>query len=60
MESEDHICARCEAELAAIAALDHLYYLNPSATLADRREYAAREARLEETRGRFYADLRCR
>lgn len=57
MESEDEIYKRYEAELAAIAALDRRYYVNPSPTAADRRAYAARQLLLQEARSRFYAEL---
>ena len=57
METEDQICARYEAEFAAIAALDRRYYLTSSASVNERREYAARKAQLEERRSQFYADL---
>ena len=61
METDDELCAKFEAELASIAALDQLYYTNPSPTLAERREYAAREVQLEEMRSRFYEEFRsCR
>lgn len=64
METEDRILARFEAELATIAALDRLYYLNLCPSADDRREYAARQIKLEGTRFRFYAELayirRCR
>lgn len=57
METEYEICNRYEAEFATIAALDRLYYLTPSASAADRRDYAARQLRLEELRSRLYAEL---
>jgi hypothetical protein len=57
METEYQICKRYEAEFAAIAALDRRYFLTPSASLAARRDYAARQARLEEMRSRLYAEL---
>jgi hypothetical protein len=57
METEREICKRYEAEFAAIAALDRRYYLTPSASLDERREYAARKAQLEKMRSRFYAEL---
>lgn len=58
MEPEEQVCKRFEAELAAIAALDRLYYLNPRLTLAERSDYAARQVQLEEMRSRFYAEFR--
>jgi hypothetical protein len=58
METEDQLCYRYEKQLAAIAALDRLYYLNPSPTLAERAEYAARQYQLENVRSRYYAELR--
>lgn len=57
METEDEICTRYEAALAAIAAHDLRYYLIPSASLEERREYAARKAQVEEMRSRFYAEI---
>jgi hypothetical protein len=42
MESEHELCIRFEVELARIAALDRIYYLNPSPSLAERREFAQR------------------
>lgn len=57
METEHHLCVRFEAELAAIAALDRAYYLNPCPTLAERRNYAARKLQLEEVRSRFYREF---
>jgi len=61
METEHEICKRYEAKFAAIAALDRRYYLTPSASVDERREYAARKAQVEEMRSRFYAELaKCR
>jgi hypothetical protein len=61
METEDDICKRYEAEFAAIAAVDRRYYLIPSVSVDERREYAARKDRLEELRSQFYAELaKCR
>ena len=61
METEHEICRRYEAEFAAISALDRLYYLTSSASIEERREYAARQAQLDEIRSRFYAELaKCR
>lgn len=57
MEIEDQICARYEAELASIAALDRRYYLKASPSLAERRDYAARKDRLEMMRSQFYAEF---
>ena len=57
METEDQICRRYEAELAAIATLDRRYYGTTSAAIDERREYAERQVRLEEMRSRFYSDL---
>ena len=57
METEHEICSRYEAEFAAIAALDRRYYLTPSASIEDRRQYAARQVQLEQLRSRFYAEL---
>jgi hypothetical protein len=57
METEHEICNRYEAEFAAIAALDRRYYMTPSASVEDRRQYAARQVQLEELRSRLYAEL---
>jgi hypothetical protein len=57
MDTEDQIFVRFEAELANIAAVDRLYYTNPSLTANDRSEFAARQLRLEDIRSRFYAAL---
>lgn len=57
METEDLICARYEAELAVIAVLDRLCYLNPCPTRSDRAAYAARQDQLGDIRSRFYAEL---
>jgi len=57
METEDQICKRYEAGFAVIAALDRRYYLTPSASVAARRDYAARQTLLEEMRSRLYAEL---
>jgi hypothetical protein len=57
VETEDQICRRFKAELAAIAALDHRYYMDASPTVAERADYAARQVQLESTRSRFYSKL---
>ena len=57
MESEDQICRRYEAQFAAIADLDRAYYLDRAASLAERRDYAARQAELEEMRSKLYSEL---
>jgi hypothetical protein len=57
MATEEQLFHRFEAELAAIARLDRRYYLNPSPTLDERRDYAQRQMRLEEARSRFYKEL---
>jgi hypothetical protein len=57
METEDQSCARFEAELASIAALDQRYYLNASPSIAERRDYAARKNRLNTMRSQFYAEF---
>jgi hypothetical protein len=57
METEEQICRRYERELARIAALDQLYYRCFCPTLAERRDYAARQAQLEEVRSRLYLEL---
>jgi hypothetical protein len=51
------ICKCFEAELAAMAALDRAYYLNPAPTSAERAEYAMRQDHLELQRARFYEKL---
>lgn len=58
METEDQVCSRFEAELAAIAVLDHRYYLNASPTLAERAEHFARQLQLDTVRSRYYEELR--
>jgi len=55
VETEEQICRRYEAALAAIAAVDRRYYVNPSPSLADRADYAARQTQLENTRSMLYA-----
>jgi hypothetical protein len=57
MSTEDRICKRYEGELAAIAALDRRHYLNPCPSTDERRNFAARQARLEALRTRLYAEL---
>lgn len=57
MGCEDHIVQRYEPQLAAIAALDRAYYLNPSPTVAERGEYASRQEQLEMVRLRLYAEF---
>jgi len=57
VETEDQICRRFEAELAAIAVLDRRYYSSLSPTVAERADYVARQAQIENTRSRFYAEL---
>jgi hypothetical protein len=57
METEAQICRQYEAELARIAALDNAYYRTPCPSLAERRDYAARQAQLEEVRSRLYREL---
>jgi hypothetical protein len=57
METEAQICRRYEAELARIAALDNVYYRSPCPSLAERRDYAARQAQIEEIRSRLYLEL---
>jgi hypothetical protein len=57
MRDENQICQLYEPYLAAIAALDRRYYLNPAPTLADRAAYAARQTELEKLRARLYAEL---
>jgi hypothetical protein len=46
VETEDQICRLFEAGLAAIPALDGRYYSNPSPTVAERADYAARRFNL--------------
>ena len=57
METEDQILKRYEAIFATIAALDRRYYLNRCASLAERRDYAARQVELEEMRSKLYSEL---
>jgi hypothetical protein len=57
METEAQICRRYEAELARIANLDNAYYRSPCPSLAERRDYAARQAQIEEVRSRLYLEL---
>ena len=38
-------------------ARDRIYYVTSSASIEERREYAARQSHLEEMRSRFYAEL---
>jgi len=57
MELEDLIYVRYSRELAAIAALDRKYYVDPCPSPADRRDYAARQEQLETLRTRLYTDL---
>jgi hypothetical protein len=57
MDRETEIYIRCEAELAEIAALDHLYYQIVAASRADRADYYRRQNQLERVRARLYAEL---
>jgi len=57
METEDQICKRYEAEFAEIAARDRRYYLLSSASVDERRDYAARKVQLQKLRLRLYAEL---
>jgi len=57
MKNGDQICRRYAAEFAAIAALDRRYYLNRSASVTERLDYAARQVQLEEMRLRLYEEL---
>ena len=57
METEDQMCRRYEAEFDAIAALDRRYYLNRVASFTKRRDYAARQVKLEEMRSKLYSEL---
>jgi hypothetical protein len=57
MEAENRIFARYYTELAAIATLDRCYYLKSCPTSDERRDYALRQAKLEEMRTRFYSEL---
>lgn len=57
MDREDEIIQRYELQLAAIAALDRAYYLNPSPAHAERNEYALRQEELEIVRSRLYAEF---
>lgn len=56
-ECEFAICERYSAKLAAIAALDRVYYASPSPSLAERVKYYQRQAVLERMRLRLYAEL---
>jgi hypothetical protein len=58
MDMEREIRIRYEAELAAIAALDRSYYLNPDPSRADRLNYATRQDQLVALRSRLYAELK--
>lgn len=61
MQTEEEICSRYEVAFSSIAALDRRYYLNPSASISERRDYAARQELLVQLRYRFYTELRaCR
>jgi hypothetical protein len=51
------IFRRYAARLEAIAALDRVYYTNPSPSFLERAEYHQRKAVLERTRLRLYAEL---
>ena len=55
MDWEEQIVQRYEPQLAAIAALDRAYYLNPSPSVAERSEYASRQEQLEIVRLHLYA-----
>ena len=54
---ENVIFQRYEAELASIARLDRCYYLASCPSRSERAAYAARQAQLEDTRTRLYAEL---
>lgn len=57
MNDELTICERYETYLAAIAELDRVYYLNKTATTADRAAYAARQEEREGIHIRLLAEL---
>jgi hypothetical protein len=57
VETETEICTRYEAELAEIADLDRVYYLNSPASCVDRADYYRRQDQLEQVRARLYAEL---
>jgi len=57
MDTETEISICYEAELAEIANLDRIYYLNAAASRADRADYYKRQDRLEQVRTRLYAEL---
>jgi hypothetical protein len=57
METVHEICSRYEAELARIATLDRVYYLNPCPSRAERTNYAIRQSELEALRYQLYAEL---
>ena len=58
MDLQGEICARYEAELSSIAALDSKYYVNPAPTSAERASYYQRQEQLERIRAGLYAELR--
>jgi hypothetical protein len=57
MDAETKISICYEAELAEIADLDRIYYLNAAASRADRAAYYRRQDQLEKIRSRLYAEL---
>ena len=57
MDTEAEIYIRYAAELAELAALDRVYYLNPAASRAHRVDYYRRQDQLERVRTRLYAAL---
>ena len=58
MDAMSEICRCYEAQLAALAELDRVYYLDPSPALAARAEYYHRDALLQKIRILFYAKLK--
>ncbi|GEM_PF-4095409 len=57
MDAKTKICTRYAAQLAAIAAIDRTYYLNGTATTADRANYFRRQNDLKQLRALLYAEL---
>jgi hypothetical protein len=57
MDTETEISICYEAELAEIADLDRIYYLNAAASRADRADYYRRQDQLGQIRSRLYAEL---
>jgi signal transduction histidine kinase len=60
MDTQNEICRRYEAAMAAIASADRAYYLKEKPTPADRRAYAERKTQLQDLRTELYAELSAR